>query len=216
MLAVLSKPRVAVLCAAVCAFGIGCTMPVEYPALLLCVAAVWLALCRHRGTLPAVALAALGVHVALYADRLSTLVALALKLDAAAVAGLIALCGRRVGLAGTEILVDGGVSLRLVEFCSSLWPLLTVVAAVATGMRLTGSPGLRRAALVLLASAGLTVALNWARLVGMSFNGEIYAWFHEGPGAALVRVLIIATIIAALAGACVRPAAARKEGKRLA
>ncbi len=214
VLAALCKPRLAFLAAALSAFGVGCAIPLEYPALLLCVAALWLALRRHQSALPAVALAAVGLHTALYADRLSTLVTLALKIDAAAVATLIALCGRRVSLAGTEILVDDGVSLRLVEFCSSLWPLLTVVAAVATGMRLTGTPALRRAALVLLASAGLTVMLNWARLVGMSFNGEIYAWFHEGPGAALVRVLIVTTIIAALAGACVRPASAPNEGER--
>lgn len=179
----------------------GAFMPMSLPTCAVISSAAWLAAGRHPAALTTTALAALGAYAFLLTGDAAALMNQVLQAEALIVATIIEVLGRAVDLHEAVLVVEEGISIRLVKFCSSVWPLLTVTAGISTFLPLFSKTTTIRALAIAICGALTIATVNWARLAIMASGQEAYHWFHDGAGSVVVRLLAIAAITVAVAWA---------------
>jgi len=194
--------------------AMGVLIPVEYWALALLGSGIATAPRRSAISATLFGLGAIGLHIALLEDRMASLVSVALSVDVNMAAAIIQLSGRAVQVRETLLIVDDGVSLRLIDPCSSIWPMLSVAGAIGSALGVKRFCRMRTTYSILVLAMLAVTFINALRLAGMSISLDAYMWLHEGAGATFFRLSILVTILAAYGFAALRRPPARYSSRQ--
>lgn len=178
--------------------AVGFFIGLEHWSLLFFLLSLVFLILHSKNTLLTATFAALALHLSLSVGHFPELLSFVLTIDASVVAQLISWMGMVQERVGTEIFVQNGVSIRLVEKCSSVWPVLMTFAAVSTASIAIGKAVGMRTVWVLSGLCIVTLIVNWFRLALMTSSESMFALIHEGSGPAVIRLIIYVSILLAI------------------